>query len=158
MAYWLVKSEEEVYSIDDLRQDKVTAWDGVRNYQARNYLREMQVGEQVLFYHSSSELVGVVGLAQVKRVAYPDPTQFDRASDYYDPQASKEEPRWYSPDLAFVQKFSSPVSIAALRRHPKLQRMVLLQRGNRLSVLPLQKEEFQVVVGLAESPLGDVSA
>jgi predicted RNA-binding protein with PUA-like domain len=145
MAFWLVKTEPHVYSIDDLRRDTVTAWTGVRNYQARNFLKQMEVGDLVLVYHSNAEPPGVVGIARVKHVAKPDPTQFDRASEYFDPAASPDKPRWFCPDLAFSAKLSSMVSLEALRGKTSLSGLPLLQRGSRLSVLPVTEKHFEII-------------
>ena len=147
-SYWLLKSEPGTYSIDDFERDGVTAWDCVRNYQARNYLCEMKVGDQVLFYHSSTEPSGVAGLGKVAKPAYADPTQFDRHSDYYDAKATKDEPRWFSPDIRFVQRFEKITAIGLLRKEKGLQSMVLLQRGSRLSVQPVSKVEYETILKL----------
>lgn len=146
MKYWLVKSEPSVFSIEDLRRDKTTLWDGVRNYQARNFLREMQVGDEVLLYHSNAEPPGVAGIATVRAAAIADPSQFDPKSDYYDPGASKDEPRWFSPSLAFKRAFKNYLELEALRKSPKLKGLALLKRGNRLSVMPVSEKEFEAIV------------
>lgn len=150
MANWLVKSEADVYSIDQLRRDRRTVWDGVRNYQARNYLREMKRGEPVLFYHSNSEPTGIVGLAEVVKEAYPDATQFDPRSDYYDPAATLEAPRWFAPELAFRRAFPRCLTLAELREVSALKEMVLLKRGSRLSVQPVSARELTAILKLAE--------
>ncbi|MDB5266184.1 MAG: hypothetical protein JWM39_897 [Parcubacteria group bacterium] len=143
--YWLVKSEPSTYSIDDLKKDKKTAWTGVRNYTARNFMRDsMRPGDPVLFYHSSCPVPGVYGIAKVASKAYPDPTQFDPKSPYYDPKATKEKPIWYLVDIAFVKKLEQPVTLEQMKQDPRLKDMTLLQRGNRLSVMGLSKEEFDV--------------
>lgn len=149
MAFWLVKSESKVYSIDQLKADKVTAWEGVRNYQARNFLREMLVGELVLFYHSVDAPVGVAGVCRVRKKAYPDSTQFNSQSDYFDAAASLEAPRWYCPDLAFVEKFPAVFTLDAIRLLPGLKGMELLRRGSRLSVQPVSPAQFQLIVRVA---------
>lgn len=154
MAFWLVKTEPDVYSIDDLARDQATGWNGVRNYQARNYLKAMQDGDLVLVYHSMSEPSGVAGVARVQRTAYADPTQFDKKSEFFDPAAKKDEPRWFCPDLAFVEKFSRFVPVGELRAVTKLKDMVLLQRGSRLSVQPVTKLQFDSVCKLAEEGKG----
>lgn len=148
--YWLVKSEPYNYSIEDLESDATTQWTGVRNYQARNFLRDMEVGEDVLFYHSVVEPVGIVGVAKVKRKAYPDVTQFDKRSEYFDPKATKESPRWFAPDLGFVRKFKVPLPLKDLRSIKELKKMELLRRGSRLSVQPVSKEEFSVIITKAK--------
>ena len=149
MAYWLVKSEAEVYSIGDLKRDRKTSWDCVRNYQARNYLREFAVGEQVLFYHSNSDSSGIAGLAKVIRTAHPDLTQFDPKSEYFDPKATKSVPRWFSPDLQFERQFKTVIALSELKKITALQKMVLLQRGSRLSVQPVTAVEFSTIIKLA---------
>jgi predicted RNA-binding protein with PUA-like domain len=155
MAYWLVKTEPDVYSISDLKREKKTLWDGVRNYQARNYLRSMQVGELVLFYHSSCEEVGVAGIGKVIEVAIPEPLQFDKKSDYFDAEATKETPRWWAPRLEFVKVYPKVVPLSVLRVRKDLEKMLVLQRGSRLSVQPVTDGEFQVIVGLAEKAVAE---
>lgn len=150
--YWLVKSEPESYSIDDLARDESTAWTGVRNYQARNFMRdEMQVGDPVLYYHSGGAEPGLVGLAKVSRAAYPDPTQFEKKSKYYDPKATHDEPRWVLVDLAFEKKFDAPLPLKELKQHEELEGMPLLQRGQRLSVQPVSAEHFKFIEKLAKA-------
>jgi predicted RNA-binding protein with PUA-like domain len=140
---WLMKSEPETYGIDHLKADKKTAWTGVRNFLARNYMRdEMQVGDQVLFYHSSCKVPGVYGIAKVASAPYPDPTQFDTTSDYYEPRATKEKPVWYLVDIAFVKKLKEPVTLTDIRANSKLKSMVILQPGSRLSITPVASEHF----------------
>lgn len=148
MSYWLVKSEPNTYSIDDLKRDKSTLWDGIRNYQARNYLQSMKVGDEVLFYHSNSEPSAIVGLCTVTKTAVPDPTQFDKKSKYYDDGASSEKPRWFSPTFKFSEAFEQPIELPALRKVAKLKNMVLLQRGSRLSVHPVTVDEFNSILAL----------
>lgn len=145
MAFWLVKSEPTVYSIDDLKKDRTTYWEGVRNYQARNFLKAMKKGDRVLFYHSNAEPTAVMGIAEVHKEAYPDPAQFDFKSDYYDPDSSKDNPRWWSPEIKFVEKFSTPVELTALKKAPSLKEMTLLQKGSRLSVHSITKAHFDTV-------------
>jgi predicted RNA-binding protein with PUA-like domain len=149
MAYWLAKTEPDVYSIDDLARDAATKWTGVRNYQARNYLRAMEVGDAVIVYHSNAKPPGAAGLATVKRCASADPTQFDKDSEYYDPKASVAAPRWFSPTLEFAGKFEKLVSLDQMRGVPELDELQLLQRGTRLSVIPLEKTHFLKIVQLA---------
>ena len=144
--YWLVKTEADVYSIDDFRRDRKTMWDGVRNYQARNYLRAMKRGDLVFVYHSNSEPTGIVGIATVSREAVPDALQFDRKSDYFDPKASKLEPRWYSPELKLSQAFKRCLPITELRKVSALSEMVLFQRGSRLSVQPVTAAQYAAIV------------
>jgi len=151
MAYWLVKSESNSYSINDLEKDKVTHWNGVRNYQARNYLRSMKNGDLVIYYHSVVDPIGIVGLARVVKEAYPDPSQFDAKSEYFDPKATKENPRWFNPDLEFVEIFESILSLNDVRSLKNTDKMVLLQRGSRLSVQPVTTTEFQSIRKAADS-------
>ena len=146
--YWLMKSEPHVYSIDDLRRDKRTAWNGVRNYQARNHMRAMTKGDLVLFYHSSSDPTGVAGVAKVVKVAYPDPTQFDPKSEYHDPKSPKNEPRWWLVDVGFVRRFDAPVPLATIKADKRLAEMVLVN-NSRLSVQPVTEKEFNRVMELA---------
>jgi predicted RNA-binding protein with PUA-like domain len=153
MAFWLVKTEPHVYSIDDLRRDKITAWTGVRNYQARNFLKQMEVGDLVLVYHSNAEPPGVVGVARVKHGAKADPTQFDRKSEYFDPAASLEKPRWFCPDLAFSAKLAVMVTLESLRAQASLSGLQLLQRGSRLSVLPVSEKHFDIIRAMGTGSL-----
>jgi len=151
MAFWLVKSEPSVYSVADFKRDKVTHWHGVRNFQARNLLKEMAPGDEVLFYHSNEAPVGVAGLGRVKKRAYPDPSQFDRSSEYFDPRARADSPRWFCPDIEFVKAFDAVVTLDRLRSERSLAEMVLLKRGTRLSVQPVTSKEFKTIVQLAEA-------
>jgi predicted RNA-binding protein with PUA-like domain len=147
MNHYLIKSEPEVYSIDDLKRDKTTRWDCVRNYQARNFLREMKLKDLCLFYHSNASPSGIAGIAEVAKLAYPDPLQFDSKSEYYDPKASAESPRWFSPEVKFVRKFESLLSLEQIKKEKRLKGMVLLKSG-RLSVQPVSKEEFKYILTL----------
>lgn len=149
--YWLVKSEPETFSIDDLKKKKIASWEGVRNYQARNNLKLMKVGELVLFYHSSTEPPGVVGLARVVKEAYPDHFAFDRKSAYYDAKTKPEAPRWFMVDLEFAERFPGTLSLERLKSDPKLKTMVVTQRGSRLSVQPVDKAHFDRVCRLARA-------
>jgi len=151
-----VKSEPEEYSIDDLERDGKTCWDGVRNYQARNTLRdEMKAGDLVLFYHSSCEPAGVAGVARVCRAGYADHTALDRKSKHFDPKATRANPIWAMVDLAFVEKFPAVVPLPTLRQTAALKGMALLRPGQRLSVLPVSEAEFEVVRGLGRGgPIG----
>ncbi len=150
MQYWLVKSEPASYSIDDLKRDTKTAWTGVRNYQARNFMRdEMRVGDAVLFYHSNADPAGVAGVAKVASGAYPDPTAFDTKSDYYDEKSKKENPRWLLVDIGFVKKFKEVIPLSDLRKEKALAKMRLLEPGQRLSVMPVTKEEFEYIIKMA---------
>jgi predicted RNA-binding protein with PUA-like domain len=150
--HWLMKSEPSVFSIQDLARapEKTTFWDGVRNYQARNLLRdEMQVGDGVLFYHSSADPPAVAGIATVVRAGSPDPSQFDPASDKHDPAATPEAPRWYGVHIAFERAFARPLTLDELRAVPALSKMVLLNRS-RLSVQPVTADEWRAILALAE--------
>jgi predicted RNA-binding protein with PUA-like domain len=144
-GYWLFKSEPSTFSIQDLERVRQTAWEGVRNYQARNFLREAKAGDGVLFYHSSTRPMAVVGTARVVKEAYPDPTQFDPKSEYFDPDAKPDDPRWLLVDIEFVEAFPHPVTLDELRKMPALKNMVLLRRG-RLSVQPVAPAEWEVIV------------
>jgi predicted RNA-binding protein with PUA-like domain len=145
MNFWLFKSEPTTYGIDHLAQDKVTAWTGVRNYQARNFMRDsMSAGDRGLFYHSSCEVPGVAGIVEVYRGAYPDETQFDRRSRYYDAGASRDEPRWFNVDLKFVKK-TRVIALPELRAQKALRKMQVLQRGNRLSITPVTPAEWECI-------------
>ncbi|MGZ4144770.1 MAG: EVE domain-containing protein [Actinomycetota bacterium] len=149
MAHWLLKTEPTTFSIDHLAEKKVEHWDGVRNFQARNNLRAMKVGEQAFFYHSSTETPGIAGVCEVVREAYPDHSQFDPNSKYFDPRSTPEKPRWWMPDVGFVRKFERLVPLSELRTVPGLENMVLLNRS-RLSVQPVTDGEWEIILQLAE--------
>ena len=152
--YWLVKTEPEAFSYDDLlRAPRRTAgWDGVRNYQARNYLRdEMKKGDGVLVYHSNADPKAVVGTAEVVREGYPDPTQFDAKDDHHDPGSTPDQPRWFQVDLRAVEKLAHPVTLERIKRAPELKGMGLVRPGNRLSVQPVTEAEFRAVLKLSQS-------
>lgn len=149
--HWLMKCEPDVYSIDDLKRDGKTHWEGVRNYQARNFMRDkMQVGDWVFFYHSNAEPSGIAGLAKVCKAGYPDFTALDPKSKYFDEAATPNDPRWTMVDIQFVQKFPRLITLADLRGHKALAKMLVLQKGSRLSVQPVTPEEFKSVKLLAE--------
>lgn len=149
--YWLMKSEPGTYSIDDLKRDGQTHWDGVRNYQARNFMRdEMQEGDGVLFYHSNANPPGVVGIARVCKEGYPDHTAFDENDPHYDPKSNPAEPRWFMVDIEFVEKFPRLIPLSELREVDDLQEMVLLNRS-RLSVQPVTRDEFKIIREFARS-------
>ena len=144
--YWLLKSEPEAFSIDDLARAKnrTTRWDGVRNYQARNFLRdEIAVGDGVLFYHSNADPPSVAGTARVVRAGYPDPSQFDPRDDHRDPDSPPDAPRWFAVDIAFEATFADPVTLPVMRADPALAEMVLLRKGSRLSVQPVSAAEWR---------------
>jgi predicted RNA-binding protein with PUA-like domain len=149
--YWLVKSEPDSFSWDDLwsAPERTTAWEGVRNYQARNLLRDMmQKGDLVFFYHSSAVPPSIMGVAEVMRAGYPDPTAFDRKSEQFDPKSDPASPVWYAVDIKARRAFRRPITLSELRLLPELQRMVLLQKGSRLSVQPVSPDEWEVIYAL----------
>lgn len=149
---WLIKSEPEAFSWGDLWKSpgRTTSWDGVRNYQARNFMRDgMRTGDRVLFYHSSAERTGIVGVAEVVREAYPDPTAFDPADPHYDARSTHEAPAWVTVDIRAVRPFNDVLTLGMMREVPGLEKMVLLQRGSRLSVQPVTPQEFAIVERLA---------
>ena len=143
-----MKSEPDTYSIDDLKRDRRTQWNGVRNYQARNHMRAMKKGDLVLFYHSQSQPPVVAGVAKVVKEAYPDPTQFDRKSEFHDPKSAKDAPRWWLVDIRFVERFSDPVPLPAIKADRRLAEMVLVN-NSRLSVQPVTDQEFERVRAMA---------
>lgn len=150
MRHWLMKSEPDVFSIDDLKRDGKTAWTGVRNYQARNFMRDdMHVGDLVLFYHSNAEPPGIAGIARVCAAAHPDPTAWDPKSEYHDPKAKPDNTVWMCVDVAFVKKFPRLISLDELREDPKLAGLLVLKKGMRLSVQPVESAHFERVVKLA---------
>ena len=150
--YWLMKSEPDVYSIDDFAKDGKTNWDGVRNFKARNYMRSMAVGDGVFFYHSNADPKAIVGIARVSKEAHPDVTQFDKNSDYYEPKATKEKPYWSMVEIQFVRKLDEPQSLEKLRGVKDLQGMALLKKGQRLSVQPVSEDEWRTICALAGVP------
>jgi len=151
--YWLLKTEPSVFSFDDLLRAGTTGWDGIRNYQARNFLRDqMKKGDGLLIYHSSAEPTAVVGTAEVVREGHPDPTQFDRKDDHYDPESRPEDPRWFQVEVRAVAKLPHPVTLERIKRTPALAGMNLLRRGNRLSVQPVEGAEFRAIVKLGQAP------
>lgn len=151
MAHWLLKSEPDVFSFDDLVAKGREGWDGVRNYTARLHLRAMRKGDTAIFYHSNAKPPGAAGICKIVGEAEPDPTQFDPTSKYYDPKATPENPRWHLVEFKPVRKLARPVTLAEMKRDPALEGMRLLQRGNRLSVMPVEPEHYARVLELAES-------
>ena len=148
MSYWLMKSEPDEISIDDLAAmpDQTVPWFGVRNYQARNYMRDgMKIGDEVLFYHSSCPEPGIAGIAKVVSNAYPDESQFDKKSKYFEPAATRENPRWLNVDVQFVKK-TRLLALQELRDDPKLESLIILKRGNRLSITPVTPAEWKIIV------------
>lgn len=149
MKCWLMKCEPSAYTIDDLERDGRTAWEGVRNFQARNFLRDqMKEGDPVLFYASNADPSGVTGLAAIVRAGYPDPYAFKKGHTYYDPDSRKDAPTWYSVDLGFVEKFPGVVSLETLKATRGLEEMVVTKKGSRLSVQPVTRAEYEIVVRL----------
>ncbi len=148
---WLMKCEPEAYSIDDLERDGTTSWEGVRNYQARNLMRdEMKAGDAVLFYASNASPSGVSGIAKIVREGYPDQFAFQKKHKYFDPKSNPEEPTWFMVDVGFVAKFKEVIPLATLKETPGLEKMMVTQKGSRLSVQPVTKAEFDIVVKLGE--------
>jgi predicted RNA-binding protein with PUA-like domain len=150
MAYWLFKSEPDVYGIDRLEREGRTEWSGVRNFQARNFMREMAVGDRGFFYHSSTKPPGIAGIVEVIRAAYPDFTQFDPDHEYADPTSRPERPKWWMVDVGFVRRLPALITLETLRATPELAGMPLLRRGQRLSVQPVSADEWTTILGLAE--------
>jgi predicted RNA-binding protein with PUA-like domain len=149
MNYWLMKTEPDEFSIDDLKSRKAEPWTGVRNYQARNYMRDgMRKGDGVLFYHSSCAVPGVAGIAEVATAAYPDPTQFDPKSDYFDAGSWRDAPRWFMVDVKYKRKLKRVIALTELKGRKELNDMILLRPGNRLSVSPVSEAEWNFVLGL----------
>ena len=149
MACWLMKSEPDAYSIDDLERDGREMWDGIRNYQARNMMRDdMRVGDEVFFYHSNCKDPAIVGLASVVSEPYPDPTQFDPDEKYFDPKSHLEDPRWVLVDVEFLRKLSRPISLAELKAQSGLDGMILTRKGNRLSIMPVNDDHRDLILSL----------
>ncbi len=151
MKYWLMKSEPDVFSIDDLAKKKQSGWDGVRNYQARNYMRTMHLGDQILFYHSNAKPSGIAGVAKVCKTNLPDPTQFDPKSEYYDAKATKAAPIWFMVEVQYVEKFPHLLPLEMLKSEKALARMRLVQKGSRLSVMPVEESEWRHILQLAKA-------
>ena len=148
MAYWLMKSEPDAYGIDDLERDGRDMWDGIRNYQARNMMRDdMKIGDEVFFYHSNCKEPGIVGIMKIASEPYPDPTQFDPESKYYDPKSSEEDPRWMLVDVEFVRKLARTITLTELKALSGLDGMILLRRGNRLSIMPVDEQHWALILG-----------
>jgi predicted RNA-binding protein with PUA-like domain len=151
MNYWLMKSEPYTFSIDDLinHPTQTTSWEGVRNYQARNMLRDqMKVGDLALFYHSSTDIPGIVGIVEITKSGYPDTSAWDPHSEYYDDKSTKEHPRWYAVDVRFISKFPHLISLAKLKNTAELANMTLLKKGNRLSVMAVSPKEWKIINNL----------
>ena len=149
MGYWLMKSEPDAYSINDLEKDGMEPWDGIRNYQVRNMFRDdMKIGDRALFYHSSCKVPAVVGVMKIASAAYPDPTQFDPDSKYYDPKSDPDDPRWLLVDVAFERKLDRPIPLTEIKERNDLDGFLLTKRGNRLSVFPVEEEHWDIVLGM----------
>lgn len=156
MNYWLMKSEPDEFSIRDLaaRPQQTEGWHGIRNYQARNFMRdEMKVGDRVFFYHSSCKVPAIVGVAEVASDVYPDSSAWDPESDYFDPKSSPETPRWLQLDIRFVKEFAKPVTLTAIKSHPGLADMLLVQKGSRLSIQPVDEVHWQLIHQMAGESL-----
>ncbi len=152
MGYWLMKSEPETYGIDHLRKaGKPEMWEGCRNYTVRNFFRDsMEIGDMAFFYHSVNQPVGIAGTMRITSEAYPDPTQFDPKSNYYDPKSPKDNPRWLLRDVEFVEKFKEVISLQELRETEGLEEMLVLRKGQRLSVMPVEENEWKIIMELAK--------
>ncbi|MEM7645751.1 MAG: EVE domain-containing protein [Pseudomonadota bacterium] len=149
--YWLMKSEPDVYSIETLKKDKTSLWDGVRNYQARNFMmKDMKVGDHVLFYHSNAKPPGVAGLATVSKAAIPDPTQFKKGGKYFDPKSDPDNPRWHCVEVKYKKTFKNLVSLDDLRSKKGLEEMLVIKKGQRLSIQPLTKKQYDIVCKMGE--------
>ncbi|MCX6703630.1 MAG: EVE domain-containing protein [Candidatus Zambryskibacteria bacterium] len=148
MRYWLIKSEPDCYSIADLKQDKKTSWTGVRNYQARNFIKTMSQGDLVLFYHSGANPPAVAGICKVASSPYGDATALDSKNEHFDPKASKENPIWSAVDMQYVSTLKEPVTLPQIKINPKLSDMLVAQQGNRLSIMPVSEKHFKLVSGL----------
>ncbi|MEX0730509.1 MAG: EVE domain-containing protein [Aquisalimonadaceae bacterium] len=151
MQYWLMKSEPDVFGIDHLasRPNQTEHWDGVRNYQARNMMRDdMRIGDQVFFYHSNTDVPGIVGIAEVVREGYPDHTAFDPEDPHYDPKSDPAQPRWYMVDIRLVRKLKRTISLPELKQRPELEDMALVRKGNRLSVMPVSEQNWTDILSL----------
>ena len=155
MKHWLMKTEPDAFSIDQLKKVGTEPWTGVRNYQARNFMRQMQPGDLVFFYHSSTAVPGIAGLAKVATLPYPDPTQFDKKSHYFDPKATREQPRWDMVDVSFERKFKNVLSLSALKDDERLEGLGVIQRGSRLSVQPVSAPHARVLLKMAEKNDGE---
>ncbi len=149
MAYWLMKSEPTDYSIDDMQRDGREMWDSIRNYQARNMMRDdMRIGDEIFFYHSNCKQPGIVGITRVASKPYPDPVQFDKKSNYFDPKSSKDTPHWILVDVEFVRKLSRIITLTEIKAEKSLEDMILTRRGNRLSIMPVEKKHWKKILSL----------
>ncbi len=150
MKYWLMKSEPDVYSIDDLERDRNEIWDGVRNYQARNFLKSMTLGDIAFFYHSNTKPPGIAGLMKISEEMVVDPTQFDQTSKYYDPKSTPESPRWHTVTVSYVETFEHYISLDELKSNFEPEELQVVKRGNRLSVMPISENVAQRILKLAK--------
>ncbi|MEJ2654937.1 MAG: EVE domain-containing protein [Acidihalobacter sp.] len=149
MQYWLMKSEPDVFGIDDLERVGREPWDGIRNYQARNFMRDrMQLGDKAFLYHSNADPIGIAGIMRIASAPHPDPTAFDPEAKYYDPKSDPDNPRWQLVDVEFERKLKRVITLAELREHPELEGMALLRKGNRLSIMPVEPEHWEFILGL----------
>lgn len=148
MNYWVMKSEPSVFGIDDLLQkpNQIEPWEGVRNYQARNFIREMCCGDRAFFYHSNCKTPGIVGILKIATDPYPDSTAFDPSNRYFDPRSTPLNPRWYRVDVGFKENFASVISLSDLKKNPLLKNILLVQKGSRLSITPLNKDEWDTIL------------
>lgn len=152
MKFWLMKTEPDVYSIDDLKRDRTSPWEGIRNYQARNFMmKEMEIGDKVLIYHSNTKPPGVVGLAEVCKLAYPDYFAWDETSHYFDPKSTEDKPRWFMVDVAYKAHLKSPVPLDMIKMEPELQDMLVIRRGMRLSIQPVSEFEYHKIIKMGEN-------
>ena len=149
MKYWLMKNEPEDYSIDDLKKDKIEPWDGIRNYQVRNMIRDdMQKNDLAFFYHSNCEVPGIYGIMKIHKECYPDYTAFDKKKKYYDPKSSEDNPRWFMVDVKYVRKLKKAVTLKDLKSHSQLSKMKVVQRGNRLSITEVSPKDWNFILNL----------
>jgi predicted RNA-binding protein with PUA-like domain len=144
--YWLLKTDAGCYNIDDLEKDNATSWTGIRNYQARNYIRAMKKGDKALFYHSSCAEPAIVGIAKIESEAYPDPTQFDQKDEHFDAKSKKEAPMWSTIDIVFLKKLEKPITLFNIKQKKQLDGMIIAQKGNRLSVTPVSLQNYNFIV------------
>lgn len=152
MRYWLMKSEPDVYSIDDLKRDQTEIWDGVRNYQARNFLKEMALEDRAFFYHSNTKPPGIVGLMKIVDTQVVDPTQFDQSSKYYDPKSTPEVPRWHTVTVGYIETFPTGITLDQLKAAFDSEELWVVRRGNRLSVMPVEATVAQKLLAMARTP------
>lgn len=145
MKYWLIKSEPSCYSIGDFKKDKITSWSGIRNYQARNFMKDMKLGDLAIFYHSGANPPAAVGIAEVTMAAHPDITALDKKDEHFDPKSTKENPIWYMVDFRYVETFKNPITLPQIKIDPKLDGIMVAAQGSRLSVQPVSKEHFEIL-------------